>query len=370
MAEPVGGRAAVAGATGSCMDVALLKSWDFSAWEASQGAGQLPYRIDHLRDHGVRLRWTDALHRPGWERSLTARVLRRAEAAAVPFVQAALMAPRIAAAPVTLAMFESEANALAAARRATPGRRRGALVVVSCWLADILERAGPARRAWYRWAYGSVDRLFYLSANQGPVLAEHLGMGPDRLRHVPFGVDHETFTPLGGDDDGYVLVVGRDRGRDWPTLFAAAEGLGMAVKVCCRPGDVAGLAVPAGVEVLGYVERDRYRQLLGRARVVAVASRPVVYPSGQSVLLEAMAMGRAVVVTATAALGEYVVDGVTALAVPAGDPTALRQAVLEAAGDDALRARLGVAGRAAVEDRFNARAMWGAVASELWSLRG
>jgi glycosyltransferase involved in cell wall biosynthesis len=296
--------------------------------------------------------------------------VRRAETVAVPFAQTAVLARTIAAAPVTLAMFESEANALAAARRLWPGSRSSTLAVVTCWLAHLLAGAAPARRAGYRWAYGAVDRLYYFSENQAPVLEEHLGRGAARARFVPFGVDHETFRPAGAGDGGYVLVVGRDRGRDWRSVLAAVDGLDLPVKVCCRPQDLGGARVPPGVEILGYVDRDTYRRLLGRARVVAIATRPVVYPSGQSVLLEAMAMGRAVVVTATPALEGYVDDGVTALAVPPGDAGALRRRIEEAAGDDALRRRLGAGGRAAVEDRFNARAMWAAVADDLLELRG
>ena len=353
------------------MDLALLKSWDFGAWQASEGHGwQLPYRLDHLESHGLRLRWTDALYRPRWRASAAARTVQRVEGMSAPFAQAAVMARIIAAAPITLAMFESEANMVAMARSTWPGSRKSVLAVVACWLAEILPGCSPARQAAYRWAYRSVDRLFYFSENQRAVLAEHLDIDDGRLRYVPFGIDEEAFQPLAEGDGDYLLVVGRDRGRDWPTLFAALDGLDMPVKLCCRPRDLEGCDVPAGVEVLGYVSRSAYRDLLGRARVVAVATRPLAYPSGQSVLLEAMAMGRAVVVTATPALQDYIDDEVTALAVPPGDPVSLRERLVEAAGDDGLRRRLGAGGRAAVEARFNARAMWRAVADDLLKLCG
>ena len=285
------------------LDVAVLKSWDFADWQARYGDGwQLPYRLDHLERHGLRLRWTDALYRPGWQGSVAARAVRRAEAAAVPFAQAAVLARTIAPPPSPWPCSRARRMRWRAARRAWPGRRSSVLAVVTCWLAHVLAGASPARRAGYRWAYRSVDRLYYFSENQGPLLADHLGRGAERARFLPFGVDDETFRPAGDGDGDYVLVVGRDRGRDWPTLLAALDGLDLPVKVCCRPGDLGGERVPAGVEVLGYVDRDVYRRLLGRARVVAIATRPVVYPSGQSVLLEAMAMARAVVVTATPAL--------------------------------------------------------------------
>lgn len=351
--------------------MALLKSWDFGDWRSRYGQGwQLPYRMDHLERHGLRLQWTDALHSRRWQGSPAAAVVRRAEAAGVPFAQAALMARAMSASPVTLAMFESEANAVAALRAGWPGRRRSALAVVTCWLAHVLAGCGGSRLGGYRWAYRSVDRLYYFSANQGPVLDERLGLGAGRLRLLAFGVDDESFAPTGEPDGDYVLVVGRDGGRDWPTLFRAVEGVGMAVKVCCRPRDIAGLDVPAGVELLGYVDRDEYRRLLGRARVVAIAAKPVVYPSGQSVLLEAMAMGRTVVVTSTPALEDYLSDGETCLTVPVGDPSALHERIVEAAGDDELRGRVGRAARAAVERSYRAETMWTTIAADLLQLAG
>jgi glycosyltransferase involved in cell wall biosynthesis len=349
----------------------VLKSWNFGDWRARYGDGRgLPYRMDHLERHGLILHWTDAVHETQWAESPSGVIVQRLEAATVPFAQAVLMSRRMRRAPITLAMFESEANALVVGRRGWPRSNPGVLAVVTCWLAHLLTSSGAVRRAGYRWAYQSVDRLYYLSENQGPMLSEQLRLPVDRLRYLPFGVDDEFFRPTGEPDDDYVLVVGRDRGRDWPTLLRAVDAIDMRVKICCRPRDLEGHPVPSGVEVLGYVDRNVYRHLLGRARVVAIAARPLVYPSGQSVLLEAMAMGRTVVVTQTEALAGYITEGVTALTVPPGDPSALRQRILEAASDDDLRRRLGLAGRGSVEGMFNARRMWATVAHDLLELRG
>jgi glycosyltransferase involved in cell wall biosynthesis len=229
----------------------------------------------------------------------------------------------------------------------------------------VLDSSRPARRAAYRWAYQSVDRLYYFSQNQRTVLSEHLGLGEDRLRYLPFGVDEQTFIPTDEEDGDYILVVGRDSGRDWPTLFSALEGIDHPVKLCCRTRDISGLRVPANIDVLGYVDRTVYQRLLGRARLVVIAAKPLLYPSGQSVLLEAMAMARTVVVTGTPALEDYIADGVTALVVSPGDRAALRRRVLEAARDDALRVHIGRNAREAVERSFSAGKMWATVANDL-----
>jgi glycosyltransferase involved in cell wall biosynthesis len=73
--------------------------------------------------------------------------------------------------------------------------------------------------------------------------------------------------------------------------------------------------------------------------------------------LEAMGAGLPVVSTDVGGAGEQVVDGVTGRLVPRGDDGALADALVELASDDALRRRLGEAGRARAEERFSLRRM-------------
>ena len=352
------------------IDVAVLKSWDFGAWQSTQGAGSLPYRMDHLEDRGIRLHWTDRLHTEDWQRNRISAPLRRAESMAVPFAQTLLLNGAIRHSEATFAMFESEANFLAAVRHVGSPDRRRPFVVLSCWLAHVLVNSGRARRSGYRWAYETVDLLYYFSKNQGRLLSEALRLAPERLQYLRFGVDTETFSPEPGPDDGYLLAVGRDRARDWPTLFEAVKALDMPVKVCCRRSQLDGITIPPNVEVLGHVDREIYRELLGRAAVVAVIARPVEYPSGQSVLLESMAMGKSVVVSETPSLTEYIRDGIDCLAVPSGDPAAARERIDQLAGDPDLRARLGRSARRSAEEYYSSRSMWNIVADDLIRLTG
>lgn len=351
------------------LDLAVLKSWNFDDHRLLNG-GRLPYRMDHLERQGFRLHWTDRPHGDQWTGSRTGRLLRRLESATVPFAQTLILAPRIRRCSATLALFESEGNFLAIARHLSRRSRRSPFVVMTSWLSELLRTGGRLRRQQYRWAYKSVDVVYYLSRNQRAVLEDTLGLAGERLRYLPFGVDTETFRPPDGADGGYLLAVGRDRARDWPTFFEAARDLDMPVKVCCRPSQIKGIAVPDNVEVLGYVDRGRYRELLGAARVVAVLARPVEYPSGQSVLLEAMAMGRTVVVTSTPALADYLRDGVDCLAIPSGDPDAARQRIVEAASDDQLRVRIGTSARQIAEAKYDSARMWASIARDLRELVG
>lgn len=344
--------------------VVLLKYWE------AGDADQQPYRVETLAGAGVDLDLSDAVYRRPWTFGPVHRAVRRIERLGVPFLQTALATRRIARSDAVLAMFESQGNALAALRalRLWP-YTRPRFAVVACWLAMDAPRFGAARRRWYRWAYRGVDTVVHFSRNQTSVYQEVLGIPRDRLAFVPFGIDHDYFSPPGVGDDGddrgdggYVLAVGRDRGRDWETFFRAVRDTDLAVKVACRPEDVAGLDVPPNVELLGVVDRPTYRALTARARVVAVPTHVRAYPTGQSVALESMAMARCCVVTDTPAMRDYLRDGVDALLVPAHDVSGLRAALQRAVADGELRAQVGAAARRAVEDRFNAPTMWRTIA--------
>jgi glycosyltransferase involved in cell wall biosynthesis len=80
---------------------------------------------------------------------------------------------------------------------------------------------------------------------------------------------------------------------------------------------------------------------------------------------EAMAHGRAVVATRVGGLADAIRDGETGLLVPPGDPVALRAAIERLLADEALRDRLGGAGREEARVSFSPEAEARALV-ELW----
>ena len=345
--------------------LAVLKSPDYESFRRSRSDGGLPYRIDHLSRYGYMPSFSDIRYRPPWNRPRVRPAVEKLEAVGVPALQTLAMAPRIARSDAVLAMFESEGHLLALARALrVPLASRPPMVVISCWLTSILPGVGPARLNWYRRIYRTVDGIVVFSTNQVEPLTRMLDLDERVVRYIPFGVDSDWFTPQPvEDDDGYVLAVGRDRGRDWPTLFAAARATGLPTKIACRPSDIAGLVLPDNVEILGYVDVHSYRSLLQRARVSVVATLDVPYPSGQTVALESMAAGKATVVTRSASLVDYLDARVNCLTVPVSDAPSLANAITEAFEDADLRDTLRLGARASVESSFNARAMWAGVAA-------
>lgn len=79
------------------------------------------------------------------------------------------------------------------------------------------------------------------------------------------------------------------------------------------------------------------------------------------VIIEAMAMGKAIVATNAGGVPEIVVHGETGLLVPPGQPKALAEAVVRLLEDPARAGRLGVAGRRRAKDTFSLSQHVGAV---------
>jgi hypothetical protein len=148
--------------------------------------------------------------------------------------------------------------------------------------------------------------------------------------------------PIG--DGGYVFAGG-DSLRDFQTLAEAVDGLDIPVRIGTNnplgqlPPNVTG----------GPVTPDEYNDLLADARVVVVPMRAAARRgAGLITYLNAMALGKAVIVSDTPAAREYVEQEVTGLLVPAEDVAALRGAI-QWAFDPANSAETGEMGRRARE---------------------
>lgn len=161
-------------------------------------------------------------------------------------------------------------------------------------------------------------------------------------------VDTAFFTPRPDTEGTYVLSVGDDDGRDYPTLIAALDGLPVRTRI--RTGRPLPGAGPGVEPIRGRLSAPALRDLYAEARFVVVPLRPDTRnASGISTIMEAGAMGKAVIVSDSDGVREFVRDGETGLVVPAHDPAALRSAIERLLADPALCHRLGQGGRRFME---------------------
>lgn len=211
-----------------------------------------------------------------------------------------------------------------------------------------------------------VDRILLVGRNQEAWLRRHMPRAAP-ARAIQHWVDTGFFTPAPAPRSGHVLSVGNDRGRDFATLVEAVRRLDAPTRI--RTDQPVAGTLPAWVTLLR--ERISFaalRDLYAGAAVVVVPLHDTVHASGVNGVLEAMAMGRPLVVSGSAGIRDVVRDGETCLVVPPEDAAALRGAVARLLADPALAARLGENARRDAETRFGLAPFAQRLAAELWSV--
>jgi glycosyltransferase involved in cell wall biosynthesis len=166
-------------------------------------------------------------------------------------------------------------------------------------------------------AANAIDALIVHSSAQRVVATERLRMSPERVVWLPYFADERFWRPqpqleTAADERPMVCAVGLEF-RDYATLADAARGLDAEVRIAAastwsRHSAFADSPdLPSNVRVANYGYLP-LRELYARARVVVVPLREVDNQAGITVILEAMAMGKAVVVSATRGQTDVVRD--------------------------------------------------------------
>lgn len=200
--------------------------------------------------------------------------------------------------------------------RTRPGRPRH--VMLTHYLS-------PAKkRIWFRLgAQSHLDAVICHASAQRDLLTTQLGVAPDCVHLLPYFADERYWRPDGAALPSPAAEDGRDgrpticaaglEFRDYATLVAAADGLDCDVAIAASShwshhSAFAGNAnLPDNVHVATY-EYLPLRQLYARSRFVVVPLHEVDNQAGVTVILEAMAMGKAVIVSGTRGQTDVVRD--------------------------------------------------------------
>jgi glycosyltransferase involved in cell wall biosynthesis len=235
-------------------------------------------------------------------------------------------------------------------------RSPSSLSLISVWLSR------PKKALFLRplRAHSHLKAIINYGSVQMRIAAERLGVPHHKLHHVPQPVDDRFWRPTGEPIENTICSIGAEA-RDYPTLIEAVTGLDVRVRIAVgttvfHTGDLArdlaptlgtiGAAeLPANVQVDRQLDHRALRSLYSRSRFVVVPLRDVEFDAGVTSIAEAMAMGKAVVVTRARGQADLVREGETGLYVPPGDAHALRAALEHLLTHPQEAERLGEAGR-------------------------
>lgn len=203
----------------------------------------------------------------------------------------------------------------------------------------------------------NIDRIVLMSSVQREIAIDRLGIPASKITLLKWGVDQKFWRPMSVPQD-MICSVGSER-RDYPTLIAAMRNTGIP---CHIAGGTQRNVVHSTVNAIWQNGELPLNVTVGRKcysdlRLLYARSRFVVIPvlesdtdHGATSILEAMAMGKAVICSRTTGQIDIVQNGKTGLLVPHGDPAALRQAIQYLWDNPDVAERMGSEGRKYVEE--------------------
>jgi glycosyltransferase involved in cell wall biosynthesis len=186
---------------------------------------------------------------------------------------------------------------------------------------------GRALRRWYyRLIIGAASRIVVYSRHQIELYARVFDVPAEKFVSVPYHTTlYDAEYPVSEED--YVFAGG-DFTRDYVTLIEAARSLPYQVIIAARFRDYfRGLDIPENVKVLT-ASHDQFLRLMAGAKVVVVPLKGgLLHSGGHQTYLNAMAMGKPVVVADDCGADEYITHGVTGILLRPGDSAELRESI-------------------------------------------
>ncbi|MBX3013830.1 MAG: glycosyltransferase family 4 protein [Caldilineaceae bacterium] len=201
----------------------------------------------------------------------------------------------------------------------------------------------------------AIDTFFVYASWQKRFIEARWQVSPVRVVLTPFMVDSQFFAPqqVTAQPRRMICAVGLEF-RDYPTLLEAVRDLDVEVVIAAaspwskRSDSTQQAAIPANVTVRKFTQYE-LRQLYADSRFVVMPLYNVNFQAGVTAILEAMAMGKAVICSRTPGQTDVIEEGVNGLYVPPGDVQALRMRIQQLLDDPAEAEQLGQAGRVLVE---------------------
>ncbi len=225
--------------------------------------------------------------------------------------------------------------------------RRAVRIVLSSFIYTHRgkPREDALRQAYFRFVLGHTDLVVVHSRLEVERYSRIFAPSRTRFVFIPWAThitNRDAFLAeeRAGPESRTVLTAGRS-GRDYGTLFAAMANVDAELRVIC---DLAN-AVPddypkVRTTILTKCHSWEYLREVLQATIVVIPLAVEDISAGQMVLIQAMGLGTAIVVTDTPTIRDYVTADHDVLLVPRGDVIALRTAILRLLEDAALRGRL------------------------------
>jgi glycosyltransferase involved in cell wall biosynthesis len=212
------------------------------------------------------------------------------------------------------------------------------------------------KRAFFKVGVGSqLDRVLVYSTSEEQLATGELKLAPSKVQRIYYHADQRFFRPGLATIEPDLICAAGQLLRDYDCLTDAVRDLPVRVQIAAGSPWIdkklePTRELPENVS-WGKLNRNDLRALYARSALAVVPIKQNHYQTGIATILEMMAMGKCVIASRTHGQTDTIVDGVTGIYVPPGDPAALRAAIQRMLADPQRAAEIGQAARRFMEEK-------------------
>lgn len=202
-----------------------------------------------------------------------------------------------------------------------------------------------------RFSLSSVHCIMCSSKQEIEYYKSVLRLKNTKFRFVPLATNPKFIEIKPNFVGDYIISAGRT-GRDYKTLLDAVKNLPLRLVLVTDYFNLTRKPLPKNVEVKHNIPLNELIGLTASAKFAVLPLQDLSISVGQSVLLEAMALGKAVIATRNASTIDYIADGETGILVNPGDSEEMKKAIMLLSEDPSKSAQIGARARVAIQGHY------------------
>jgi glycosyltransferase involved in cell wall biosynthesis len=184
--------------------------------------------------------------------------------------------------------------------------------------------------------------------------ASHFKLPKSRFAYIPYGLHVELpETVFSGQAEPYAFSAGRS-GRDYNLLIKVFSEIGYPLHIVCDSVDLINeKLLPENIKVFRQCYGANYLTELANAKLIVIPIAVEDISAGQMVLLQAMALQKPAIITATPITRLYVIENQTALLIEKGSAEQMKLAVEKLWTDESYAKQLSAAALKSYQENYS-----------------
>ena len=220
------------------------------------------------------------------------------------------------------------------------GLRRPKWVMLDWSLTGLLNKGGLSSRI-LKWTTNHAGGIVTIGKKEEDILKKLFPGKP--IKFIPLGTNTNFSKPQNVSEENQIITVGKDPARDYATLFAACDGLGVKLIATSSRKLSMMSKVPDFVSSKYYTDSELLTEY-SKSKIVVLPldiKDGLNETAGISTLVQAMAMGKAIIITRTDTTESYITHGENGFLVKTGDVEEMRFLIVRLLKNDKERIEIG-----------------------------